>query len=93
MRLVANSRPAEGIAREDVVQYFADHGIESSTWDLFRHRIVTEYLFKVGPRPGVLLFLDVESEEAAAEILNALPVVSHGILVFDIDQVSALAHF
>ena len=93
MRILANSRTVEGVTREQVVQFFADHTIDSSTWDLVRHRVVTEHAFKVGTRPGVVLFLDVDSEEAAAQIVNALPIVSHGLLVFDIDPVSPIAHF
>ena len=93
MRFIANSQPAEGVTREQLVQYFADHAIESSTWDLIRHRVVTEYVFKVGARPGVVLFLDADSDEAATEVVNALPVVTNGLLVFDIDPVRPVAHF
>jgi hypothetical protein len=70
LRFLANSRLTDGTSREQLVQYFADHAIESSTWDLVRHRVVTEYAFKVGARPGVVLFLDVDSEDAAAEVVN-----------------------
>jgi len=93
MRFLANSRMVEGVTREQLVQYFADHEISSSTWDLFRHRIVSEYAFKVGDRPGVVLFLDVDSDEAAAQVVNALPVVAYGLLTFDIDPLRPVAHF
>lgn len=93
LRIFANSRMVDGVTREQLVRYFADHEIASSTWDLFRHQVVTEYAFKVGARPGIVLFLEVDSEDAAAEIVNALPVVTQGLLTFDIDPVSAVAHF
>jgi hypothetical protein len=48
-----------------VLQFFQEHAIESSTWDLVRHRIVTDHAFKVGPQPGVVLFLEADSEDAA----------------------------
>ena len=67
--------------------------IESSTWDLLRHRMVTDHAFKVGAQPGVVLFLEADSEDAAAEIVNGMPVVQKGLWVFDIDLVSAFAHF
>jgi hypothetical protein len=31
---------------------------KSSTWDLVRHRIVTDHAYKVGAQPGVALFLE-----------------------------------
>jgi len=93
LRIFANSRMVDGVTREQLVQYFSDHEMASSTWDLVRHRVVTEYAFKVGAQPGVVLFLEVESEDAAAQIVNALPVVTDGLLTFDIDPVSAVAHF
>jgi hypothetical protein len=93
VRFIANSRLADGVTRERVLQFFQDHAIESSTWDLVRHRIVTDHAFKVGAQPGVVLFLEADSENAAAEIVNGLPVVQNGLWVFDIDPVSAVAHF
>ena len=67
--------------------------IESSTWDLLRHRMVTDHAFKVGAQPGVVLFLEADSEDAAAEIVNGMPVVQKGLWVFDIDPVSASRTF
>ena len=93
VRFVANSRLADGVTRERVLEFFQEHAMESSTWDLVRHRIVTDYAFKVGARPGVVLFLEADSEEAAGEIVNGLPVVQKGLWVFDIDPVSPVAHF
>ena len=93
MRFIANSQPGDGVTRERLVRYFADHDIGTTTWDLVRHRVVTEYAFKVGARPGVVVFLDVDSEEAAAEVVNAFPIVAQGLLVFDIDPVRPVAHF
>ncbi len=93
MRFVANSRLADGVTRQRVLQFFDEHPMESSTWDLVRHRIVTDHAFKVGAQPGVVLFLEADSSEAAAEIVNGLPVVQNGLWVFDIDPVSPVAHF
>jgi hypothetical protein len=83
----------DGVTREQLVGYFADHTIDSSTWDLVRHRIVTDHAFKVGAQPGIVLFLEVDYEDAAAQIVNALPVVTQGLLTFDIDPLSAVARF
>ena len=84
---------ARRVTRERLLQLLEEHPIESSTWDLVRHRIVTDHAFKVGAQPEVLLFLEADSEDAAAEIVNGLPVVQSGLWVFDIDPVSAVGHF
>ena len=93
MRFFANSRLADGVTREQILQFFAEHEIKSSTWELVRHRVVTDHAFKVGAQPGVVLFLEAESQDAAAEIVNGLPVVQKGLWVFEIDPVSPIAHF
>jgi hypothetical protein len=93
LRFFANSRAVDGVGRERLVQYFADHAISSSTWDLVRHRVVTDYAFKVGEMPGIVLFLDVESEDEAEQVVNALPVVTSGLLTFEVDRLSPLARF
>ena len=93
MRFFANSRLADGMTREQIIRFFTEHEIGSSTWDLVRHRVVTDHAFKVGDQPGVVLFLEAESPAAAADIVNGLPVVQKGLWVFDIDPVSSIARF
>jgi hypothetical protein len=90
VRFIANSRLADGVTRERVLQFVEEHEMKSSTWDLVRHWIATDHMYKVGAQPGVVLFLEADSEDAAAEIVNGLPVVQNGLWVFDI---SAFAHF
>lgn len=93
MTFLANSRLRDGQTRQQVVDYMSEHPVEHSTWDLFRHRIVEKYYFKVGDEPGVVLFLNVESAEEARERLSDLPIVAAGVLEFEIDPVSPLAKF
>ncbi len=85
MRYVANSRPADGASREQLVTFFAENGFSSAAWDLIRQRIVTEYALKTGEIPGVLLFLDADSFEQAAGLVNELDVVKRGLLAFEIE--------
>jgi hypothetical protein len=82
-----------GVARDRVLQFFEEHEMKSSTWDLVRHRIVTDHAYKVGAQPGVALFLEADSEDAAAEIVNGLLAVQNELWVFDIDPISTFAHF
>jgi hypothetical protein len=93
VRFLANSRVVDGVSREELLQYFGDNAISSSTWDLVRHRVVTEHAFKVGDAPGIVVFLDVASKDEAEQIVNTLPVVVNGLLTFDIDPLSPIARF
>ncbi len=93
MRFLANSQLVEGVTREQFVQYVDDHPLTSSTWDLVRHRVVTDWAFKVGEEPGAVFFMEVDDEADAHQIVNALPVVANGLLTFQVDPLSAIARF
>jgi hypothetical protein len=93
MRFLVNSQLVDGVTREQFVKYVDDHPVNSSTWDLIRHRVVTEWAFKVGDQPGVMCFMDVDDEAAAREIVDALPVVVNGMLTFQVEPLSAIARF
>ena len=85
MRYMANSRIQDGVPPEQLAEFFSENAFSTTGWDLVRHRIVTEYAFKVGDQPGIVLFLEVESSDEAAKVLNALPVVQQGLITFDLD--------
>ena len=73
------------MTREQLVAYFGEHSFDTATWDLVRHRVVSEYSFEVGNEPGVVLFIDVDSEAEARKIVESLPVVAGGLLTFELD--------
>ena len=85
MRVMANSRIGTSVTREQLTKFFEENSASSEAWELIRHRIVTEYAFKEGSVPGVVLFLEVDSLEEAAAVVNGLPVVQQGILTFELD--------
>jgi hypothetical protein len=87
VRYTANSRPAEGVSAEQLTQFFSENGASSAAWTLIRQRVVTEYAFKVGDVPGVVLFLDVESPNDASAVVNGLPAVQRGLITFDLDPI------
>ena len=78
VQFLANSRPADGVTPEQLVEYFEANGVSSEAWELVRHRIVTDYAFKVGEHPGVVLFLRADSEEEARTIVDSIPIVDDG---------------
>ena len=44
-------------------------------------------------RTGIVVFLDVGSKDEPEQIVNTLPVVTNGLLTFDIDPLSPIARF
>ncbi len=92
MHFMANSRPADGVAPEQLNDYFEANGISSKAWELVRHRVVTDYAFKVGEQPGVVLFLQADSEDEARKLVNSTPVVEQGLLTFEVEPLGRIMH-
>ena len=49
-------------------------------------------LFKVGQPPGVVLFLDADSEEDVEKLIDSLPIVEQGLLTFDLEPTGLFMH-
>ena len=90
---MANSRPADGVSPERLTEYFENNGVSSKAWELVRHHVVTDYAFKTGELPGVVLFLRADSEDEARELVNSTPVVEQGLLQFDVEPLGVVIHF
>ncbi len=93
MRFLATSRLVDGVSRDQLIDYFDQHFVESSTWEMVRTHVVADYMFKVGDEPGIVLFVDVETSAEARAVVDQLPVVERGLLRFEIDPVSPVARF
>jgi hypothetical protein len=92
MRYLANSRIADGVPREQLVRFFEENTFSPASWELVRQRTVIEYAMKEGDIPGVLLFLEADSAEQAAAVVNELRVVKQGLLTFDIEPLGKTMH-
>lgn len=92
VQFMANSRPADGVTPEQLTEYFEANGVSSEAWELVRHRIVTDYAFKVGEQPGVVLFLRADSEDEARKLVDSTPIVKQGLLRFDVDPLGQVMH-
>ncbi len=93
MLLMANSRIGEGVTPEQVTKFFDENTVSTAAWDLVRHRMVTEYAFKTGDVPGIVVFIEVESPDEASEIFKGLPVVQQGLLTFELDPIGKTMRF
>lgn len=92
MQFLANSRPADGVALERLTEYFENNGISSKAWELVRHRVVTDYAFKIGEQPGVVLFLRADSEDEARNLVESTPIVEQGLLTFEVEPLGPVIH-
>ena len=92
MHFMADSRPAEGVLPEQVREYFDVNGVSSGAWEMVRHRVVTDYAFKVGEPPGVVLFVSAESEADVRKLVDSLPIVVQGLLTFDLAPIGPFMH-
>ncbi len=93
MLLMANSRIGEGVTPEQLTRFFDENTVSTQAWDLVRHRVVTEYAFKIGDVPGIVVFMEVDSADEGSEIVNGLPVVQQGLLTFELDPIGKTMRF
>ena len=57
-----------------------------------RHHIVSEYAFKVGEHPGLVLFLRTGSEDEAQKLVDSFPIVKEGLLRFEVEPLGVIMH-
>lgn len=93
MLLMANSRIGEGVTPGQLTRFFDENTVSTQAWDLVRHRVVTEYAFKIGDVPGIVVFMEVDSADEGSEIVNGLPVVQQGLLTFELDPIGKTMRF
>ena len=92
MHFMANSRAAEGVTAQELTEYFDANGVSSEVWDLVQHGIVSEYAFKVGEHPGLVLFLRTGSEDDARRLVDSFPIVKDGLLRFELEPLGVIMH-
>jgi hypothetical protein len=92
VQFIANSRPAEGVSYERLTGFFDANGVSSEAWELVRNGIVTDYAFKVGDSPGVVLFLHGDSEDEARKLVDSLPIVTQGLVTFEVEPLGTVMH-
>jgi hypothetical protein len=92
VHFMANSRPADGVRPEQLHEYLEANDVSSNAWEFVRNSTVTEYAFKVGELPGVVLFLRADSEDEARQLVDSIPVVEQGLLRFELEPLGIVVH-
>ena len=86
MQLLANSRLRPGVTRERFIEYIK-RGIAPESWELVQKGVIQQWLWKPGDAPGLVVFLNCASLEEARALAGAAPIVTDGIVEFEIDPV------
>ena len=92
-RFLINTHLANGVTREQVIDYFSNQGVSPEAWDLVRNRELLNYAFKIGDDVGLVGFMEEESIDVARSKVETLPLVAEGFVEVEIAPVSAIARF
>ena len=69
MLFMLESQPRSGVTREQLVEHFTGK-LNPATWDLIRHGVVSNVLFKTGSEIGYYAVLSASSLEEARSIVQ-----------------------
>jgi hypothetical protein len=70
MLFMVTSRPKAGTTREQLIEHLTRR-LDPSTWDLIRHGVLSQVLYKVGDEPGFFVVLNAPSIEEAKAMIEA----------------------
>jgi hypothetical protein len=74
--------------REDFVARITGHTVSDEAWELMRSGSITAHGYKIGRRPGFIVVMDSESEEAARAAVAKFPLVADGWFDIEVDPIS-----
>jgi hypothetical protein len=91
MLFMLNSRPRAGATREQLIEHLTRR-LDPSTWDLIRHGVLSQVLYKVGDEPGFFAVLNAPSIGEAKAVVEA---GVERLELFDLDvvPVNQFPHF
>jgi hypothetical protein len=69
MLFMLESQPRPGVTREQMAEHFTGK-LNPSTWDLIRHGVVSNVLFKTGSEIGFYAVLSASSLEEARSVVK-----------------------
>jgi muconolactone delta-isomerase len=88
MKYLVNGTLHPGKSREDLVAHVKDRSISDEAWDLVRKGVITEHGYKIGQRPGFVLVIEGDSEEAVHSTVAGLPFLRDGWFDIEVDPIS-----
>lgn len=91
MLFMLESQPQPGVTRQQLAEHFTDK-LNPSTWDLIRHGVVSNVLFKTGSEIGFYAVLSASSLEEARSIVQCRT-ADEVLFVVKIVPVNQFPHF
>jgi hypothetical protein len=91
MKYMVNGTLRPEISREQFVERIKQDPLSHEAWELVRSGVISEHGFKIGLRPGFVLIIDRESEEAVHAAISGLPLVRERWFEIEVDPVSPFA--
>ena len=88
MKYLVNGTLSPEKVREDLVAHMAGRTLSDEAWELVRKGVITEHGYKIGLRPGFVLVMEGDSEEAVNSTLSRLPLLRDGWFKVEIDPVT-----
>jgi hypothetical protein len=91
MLFMLESQPRSGITREQLAEHFTQR-LNPSAWDMIRHGVVSNVLFKTGSEIGFYAILSATNLEEAQSIVRART-ADEGLFDVKIVPVNQFPHF
>jgi hypothetical protein len=80
MKYIVNGTLRRERSREEFVAKIKQNPLSHEAWELVRTGVISEHGFKTGSRPGFVLIIDRDSEEAVQAALSELPSRSRALV-------------
>jgi len=74
--------------REELVAKIKDKLMSEEVWELVRKGVITEHGYKIGRRPGFIIVMEGDTEEAVKDAITNFPMVREGWFDTEIDPIS-----
>jgi hypothetical protein len=88
MKYIVNGTLRPERSREEFVARIKRDALSHEAWELVRTGVISEHGFKIGSRPGFVLIIDRDSEEAVQTAISELPLVRERWFDIEVDPVS-----
>jgi hypothetical protein len=88
MKYLVNGTLSPDRSREDLMAQMADRTLSDEAWELVRTGVISEHGYKIGTRPGFVLVMEGDSEDAVQSTLSRIPLLRDGWFKIEIDPVT-----
>jgi len=88
MKYLVNGTLSPGKSREALLAEMAGRTLSDEAWEFVRKGVITEHGYKIGARPGFVLVMEGDSEDAVRSTLARIPLLRDGWFKIEIDPFS-----